>query len=122
MTKKTSTGKLGKKTKGKMTHLPQTGSSMASMAAESQVHSKHEKHAQTHDKETVIKVRVGRGVGKLHTVNLTSNKTMSGALKAAELNVEDGEEVRLNGKRVTNMQTAVKNNDTIMLVEPIQGG
>lgn len=67
-----------------------------------------------------ITVRVGRIPGRINEIVLNGGRTVGTALEGAELNAEGGE-VRLNGRIVTDPNTAVAQGDTVLVVRRIRG-
>jgi len=70
--------------------------------------------------EGYINVRVGKLPGKIESYALNGDRTVQAALNAASM-LAQGYEVRVNNIPVTDFASAVRENDTILLVKQIKG-
>jgi ribosomal protein S4E len=59
--------------------------------------------------------------GKVLEINFRDGMTIADAIKEANIAVDKTSEVRVNGKKVKDLKTAIKPNDQVMVVGQIRG-
>lgn len=69
---------------------------------------------------STIEVRVGRVPGEIKNIVLNGGRTVKDALSGASLAARSQDEIRVNGEK-SNLEAELSPNDTVLLLQKIEG-
>lgn len=69
---------------------------------------------------STIEVRVGRVPGEIKSIVLNGGRTVKDALSGANLSARREDEIRVNGEK-SNLEAELSANDTVLLLQKIEG-